>query len=120
MKKIILVFFTTLLFVNTVYAEEYSCSYIYKNKSYAIEFRKEGNKIYEVNQFRDDSLPYQILEDTNNILIFGHSVIDENLVGYQLIIINKSKMDIVSRVVFESEGEKNHLSATVYGSCTFN
>ena len=117
MKKLLVLLFIILISnLSVAYSSSFSCSYIYENNSYPLEFERFGNDIHEKSTLRKTQ--HKILYEDQEVMMFGSPNMFE-FIGFQLVIINKSTNKLVSAILLEPSGEKDIISAIVYGSCMF-
>ena len=117
MKKIIILLFSLVISNTSIaYSSSFTCSYIYKNNAYLLEFERSGKDIYEKSNLR--TTQHKILFEDQEIMTFGKPSIND-FIGFQLSIINKSTNRLVSAVLNEPSGEEDIISAIVFGSCIF-
>ena len=118
MKKIIILLFSLVVSnISIAYSSSFTCSYIYKNNAYLLEFERSGKDIYEKSNLR--TTQHKILFEDQEIMTFGKPSKNE-FIGFQLSIINKSTNRLVSAVLYDPEsGEEDIISAIVFGSCIF-
>jgi hypothetical protein len=115
MKKLLVLLFSILISnLSVAYSSSFTCSYIYENNSYPLEFERSGNDIYETSTLRKTQ--HEILYEDAEIMTLGRPTKNE-FFGFQLTIINKSTKRLVSAVLLEPSGEEDIISAIVYGSC---
>ena len=106
MKKLLLLFFLSLVLTSVSYAEKYSCAYMFDDEARPASFERSGNYFY----VQKRKVPI-LFENENAIFLATTDASSEPPIG-SMIVIDKNKLNFVLSVL-----EFENSSAIIEGNC---
>ncbi len=117
MKKltILITLLTGIMFLNSSFADNYQCAYIYNNEAYSNSLERKSEFVFS-ERSRGGVMDIDVLFENEQFLTLGSMKYYEKYQGYNITIIDKGKLTMRSTTVIEPSNKEDKV-AIVDGNC---